>query len=799
MGAVVPNSKTIQNNMVQLTKDGNSIKFTFTDSQHYLYGNGEIECPVNSLILVTDESQMAVFKKTNGDIFISATYSELGMGKDDLVAWYKANAVSSGGGGSSSGGGITSGEVQSMINSSISGKADSTDVTQEINAAVSGKAETSSVTTVESSLTAHTANTDIHTTAEEKSAWNAKSDFSGSYNDLTDKPTIPTVPTSNSAFTNDEGYITESALEGYAMTSAVSNSISSATEDMATKTWVGEQNYITGVDLSNYATNDDVTAAVSGKADTSAVTAVSSALNNKQDTLVSGTNIKTINNTSILGEGNITIEGGGGIDSGTVQTMIDESISGKVDTTTFNTYSGAVDTALGGKQATLVSGTNIKTINNTSILGEGNITISGGSGGSNAVEVTQAEYDALVSAGTVQVDTFYIITDALPINLSGYAQTSAVTAEITAAVSGKTDTSAFTAHTSDTDIHTTAQEKSTWSGKQDALVSGTNIKTINNESILGSGNITIQGGGSGIDSGTVQTMIDESISGKADTTAVTQDITAAVTGKVDTSSVVTSVTSASTDSQIPTAKAVYDAIPTGSTGGGATYSAGTNISIDTANTISCTLNIKNGTASQGGSIILEPSWHNNTVASGYSSIAMGINCVAGGITSLALGNQSKTYGSYSVSIGDGSSVSGDSSLSLGQSCVAKGNSSIAAGRTTTTNAPFSQAFGEYTKTNNWDELSCGKYNNSVSGSTNNYNAPDNTIFSVGNGTADNARHNAFEVKRNGDIYLNDGTSDVKLQDYLQVKVVKISQSDYDALVQGGTVDSNTLYIIQQTA
>lgn len=33
-------------------------------------------------------------------------------------------------------------------------------------------------------------------------------------------------------------------------------------------------------------------------------------LNNKQDKLVSGTNIKTINNTSILGSGNITIESG---------------------------------------------------------------------------------------------------------------------------------------------------------------------------------------------------------------------------------------------------------------------------------------------------------------------------------------------------------------------------------------------------------------------------------------------------------------------------------------------------------
>ena len=40
-------------------------------------------------------------------------------------------------------------------------------------------------------------------------AWNNKSDFSGSYNDLTDQPTIPVVPTNVSAFTNDAGYLTE--------------------------------------------------------------------------------------------------------------------------------------------------------------------------------------------------------------------------------------------------------------------------------------------------------------------------------------------------------------------------------------------------------------------------------------------------------------------------------------------------------------------------------------------------------------------------------------------------------------
>lgn len=81
---------------------------------------------------------------------------------------------------------------------------------------------------------AHAANTDIHVTAAKQAAWDAKSDFSGSYNDLTDKPTIPTVaqsdwnqsdstaidyiknkptiptvPTNVSAFTNDAGYLTQ--------------------------------------------------------------------------------------------------------------------------------------------------------------------------------------------------------------------------------------------------------------------------------------------------------------------------------------------------------------------------------------------------------------------------------------------------------------------------------------------------------------------------------------------------------------------------------------------------------------
>ena len=53
--------------------------------------------------------------------------------------------------------------------------------------------------------------------------------------------------------------------------------------------------------------------------------AVAEAVSDKQDSLVSGTNIKTINNQSILGSGNITIEGGSGSSITIDQTFDPES------------------------------------------------------------------------------------------------------------------------------------------------------------------------------------------------------------------------------------------------------------------------------------------------------------------------------------------------------------------------------------------------------------------------------------------------------------------------------------------
>ena len=56
---------------------------------------------------------------------------------------------------------------------------------------------------------------------------------SGSYNDLTDKPTIPTT---TGELTNDSGFITSNALNGYATTSDVSTAISSQTKETWTFT-----------------------------------------------------------------------------------------------------------------------------------------------------------------------------------------------------------------------------------------------------------------------------------------------------------------------------------------------------------------------------------------------------------------------------------------------------------------------------------------------------------------------------------------------------------------------------------
>ena len=341
--------------------------------------------------------------------------------------------------------------------------------------------------------------------------------YSGGTNiDITDhiiSVTGITVPTKLSDLTNDSGYINSEQAQ-----TQIDNSVSGKVDADIFTAYTAN-------------TKTEIDNAVSVKADSSRVDEIeevtASALvelhNTKQDILVSGTNIKTINNESILGSGNIVIQGGSGSDysagtniditnnvisvtgitiptsntaftndagyvnSGEVETQITSKgyITGytetdpvfqasaasgiteqniidwdaKLDSSALTQYytSAQTDTAISnatsGKQDTLVSGTNIKTINNQSLLGSGNIEIQGGSGGgSNIIELTQAEYDALTA---YTEGAMYVITDSQAINmdnyvttgdLGGYYTSAETDSAISNAISGKTDKVSVTAN-----------------------------------------------------------------------------------------------------------------------------------------------------------------------------------------------------------------------------------------------------------------------------------------------------------------------------------------------------------------
>ena len=194
------------------------------------------------------------------------------------------------------------------------------------------------------------------------------------------KSEIPVVPTSNTAFTNDAGYLTEhQSLSGYATEAFVSaytydketidekvagggtfdptqyynktatdalldekldataytptdlsnyytkaetnNQISSSTADMATQTWVTNQHYITGVDLSNYAT----------KAEIPVVPTSNTAFTNDAGYLTEHQSLSAYSTTS------------------EVNTFINQSVSGKVDTNTYTAYTATTQTTISSK------------------------------------------------------------------------------------------------------------------------------------------------------------------------------------------------------------------------------------------------------------------------------------------------------------------------------------------------------------------------------------------------------------------------------------------------------------------
>ena len=173
------------------------------------------------------------------------------------------------------------------------------------------------------------------------------------------------------------------------------------------------------------------------------------------------------------------------------------------------------------KQNALVSGSTIKTINNESILGSGNIEITGtqysaGDGidiTNDVISNTITSYNDLEDLPTIPTNTSDLINDSDFVSenelaevafTGGYGSLSNTPEYTSDFINDGDGTHKFISDYSNQNIKGIDWNSNKWgivngdnllfNALQDELISGTNIKTINNESLLGSGNITISGG-----------------------------------------------------------------------------------------------------------------------------------------------------------------------------------------------------------------------------------------------------------------------------------------------------------------
>lgn len=265
-------------------------------------------------------------------------------------------------------------------------------------------------------------------------------DLSG-YQPVGDYALKSDIPTKVSELTNDSNFVTEAEVSG-------------DLAGKADKTYVDEQ-LATKQPVGDYATKTEL----AGKADSSVVESLS-------------TQVAT--NTS---------------DISIIKTKQEED-GDKID---------SLDKEMATKQDLLVSGTNIKTINSQSLLGEGNIEIESGSDIPflfiNSSTHLSGDFAAVKNAiaNKTPFEIYYV-------NILGYGD---IAAPEVCFVSGENIQATFHFE-STTANHTVVQTTITPTGVsadtsyhsyQEQLVSGTNIKTINGESILGEGNLEISGSG----------------------------------------------------------------------------------------------------------------------------------------------------------------------------------------------------------------------------------------------------------------------------------------------------------------
>ena len=237
-------------------------------------------------------------------------------------------------------------------------------------------------------------------------------------------------------------------------------------------------------------------------------TDVNAELNTKQDTLVSGTNIKTVNGESILGSGNIEA-GGTDVEGNPTGDVTDGDLTKiKIGSKVYSIHN--YTDAINAKQDTLVSGNNIKTVNGESILGSGNIDAGGTDVEGNPTGgVTDGDLTK-IKIGT-KVYTIHDYTSELNgkldkmtnsgarglYSVSGTKQELIYPSNSAAAnsipVRDGNGSVRFGTPVENNDNKQYAATIENVLKKQDKLVSGENIKTVNGQTILGSGNIEAGG------------------------------------------------------------------------------------------------------------------------------------------------------------------------------------------------------------------------------------------------------------------------------------------------------------------
>lgn len=222
---------------------------------------------------------------------------------------------------------------------------------------------TAETTPINNTLTAHTANTDIHVTVADKSAWNAKldaADITGlfgvaDYDSTTHRINFYNTSTGGTvlSYIDASPFLVDGMVEDVVITSVTSGGSAVTVLEITFNTDAGKQAIDIPIsqifDASNYYTKSEVDDAISdytydkttidqkisesgtfdptqyynktatdallaNKADTATTytktevdNAITAATSTKQDTLVSGTNIKTVGTQSVLGSGNIAL------------------------------------------------------------------------------------------------------------------------------------------------------------------------------------------------------------------------------------------------------------------------------------------------------------------------------------------------------------------------------------------------------------------------------------------------------------------------------------------------------------